>query len=62
MVVYRLVGRTNPLDWASMAEDKTLGLFATKEGAERKANLLKSQKHWHMDWQYFTVVEDVVLS
>jgi hypothetical protein len=55
MLVYRVVGRTAPLDWASMAEDKDLGLFKTKKAAQSKIDKLYEDKYWPMDWAGFFI-------
>jgi hypothetical protein len=61
MVVYKLVGRTAPLDWAAMAEDKTLGLYKTMAAAHRALDVIQARKDWRMDWSHFTIVEEKVL-
>jgi hypothetical protein len=61
MVVYKLVGRTAPVDWASMAEDKTLGLYKSMAAAHRALDKILANPHWRMDWGHFIIVEEKVL-
>lgn len=51
MVVYKLIGRTAPLDWASMAEDVELGLYRTLEGAKAAKAKMEARKDFYMDWK-----------
>lgn len=57
MFVYRVIGRTAPFDWASMAEDKDLGLFRTMKAAQSKIDRLYEDKSWRMTWAGFTIEE-----
>jgi hypothetical protein len=61
MVVYKLVGRTAPVDWATMAEDKTIGLYKSMAAAHRALDKILARKDWRMDWDHFTIVEEKVL-
>ncbi len=61
MIVYKLVGRTSPLDWATMPKDKTLGLYKSMAAAQRAVDKIQSNPHWTMVWDHFTIVEEKVL-
>lgn len=57
MVVYKLVGRTNPFDWAQMAQDVDLGLFETREAAIKEMDRMQSLADYYMNWAYHHIVE-----
>jgi hypothetical protein len=61
MIVYKLVGRTSPLDWAASAHDEVLGLYKTMAAAHRALDKIQADKNWRYDWSHFTIVEEKVL-
>ena len=61
MIVYRLIGWTASMDWASSSRPVTLGLFMSEESAQAKISVIKSDKEWYMSWDSFDIVSDLVL-
>jgi hypothetical protein len=61
MVVYRVVGRTAPWDWAASAEDVHMGTFLTRERAEEEIVKLKTSISWTMEYSDFTIVEEEII-
>ena len=57
MVVYKLVGRTSPLDWATMAEDVELGLFRTMHAAQSEKEWREADPHFGMEWDHLFIKE-----
>ena len=57
MVIYKLVGRTNPTDWAERARDVDMGLYERRETAERDMERLRLHPDFYMDWDYIEIVE-----
>lgn len=57
MVVYKLVGRTNPTDWAEMPRFVDLGLFETRKGALEEMTRMEHTPDVWMDWKYFRIDE-----
>lgn len=57
MVIYKVVGFTNPVDWASMPEDKILGYYQSRFGAEDKVADMMREKDWKYDWSSFIIDE-----
>lgn len=56
MIVYRVMGRTDPFDWAGSSEDETIAYYQTREGAEKQIEILKSRSDWKMSYSKFFVV------
>jgi len=57
MIVFEVIGLTSQVDWASIGEPKSLGLFSTADKAEAFISSLKEQKDWRMDWNRFDIKE-----
>lgn len=55
MVIYKLIGRTNPFDWASSSKDVDLGLYRTAEAAAEAKRLWETKKDFSMDWKYIRI-------
>jgi len=61
MVVYKLIARTSPLDWASMPEDVELGFYKTLRGAKAAKAKMEASKDFYMDWkELFIDTEDLL--
>jgi hypothetical protein len=50
MVIYKVTGWTNPVDWASSCQPKIVGYFMTRKGANAKVRSMKAEKYFHYDW------------
>lgn len=50
MMIYRVTAWDKPLDWAASSREVTLGLYATRAGAEKKITEFKKQKDWKHWW------------
>lgn len=57
MVIYKLVGRTNPWDWATPSRDVDLGLYEHRETAEMDMERMNARPDFNTDWQYLKIVE-----
>jgi len=60
MVIYKLIGRTSPLDWSSSAKDVELGLFRTEHAAKTEKEWREADPDFHMDW-YSLRIEEATL-
>lgn len=60
MVVYKLIGRTSPVDWATMPSDVELGLFRTEHAAQTEKEWREADPDFYMDW-YSLRIEEVTL-
>lgn len=60
MVVYKLIGRTSPVDWATMSSDVELGLFRTEHAAQTEKEWREADPDFYMDW-YSLRIEEVTL-
>lgn len=57
MVIYKLIGRTSPMDWATMPKDVELGLFRTMHAALTEKEWREKDPSFHMDWDHLFVLE-----
>ena len=55
MFVYRVIGKTASIDWASTSKDKELGLYQSVKAAQDKIEKMYEDKHWYMSWEGFTI-------
>jgi hypothetical protein len=54
MLIYKVMARTNPTDWAEMAKSVELAIVNSRSAGEIWINNFKSNnKHWRMDYQKF---------
>lgn len=56
MIVYKVMGRTDPLDWASSAEDEVIAYYQTKESADKQIQAMKNRPDWRMSYSKFFVL------
>ena len=56
MIVYRVMGRTDPFDWSEKAVDETIAYYQTRESANAQIEILKSRSDWKMSYSKFFVV------
>jgi hypothetical protein len=61
MLVYKVMGRTNPFDWAAPCEDEVIAYYQTKESADKQIEILKSRSDWRMNYSKFFVLPVEVL-
>jgi hypothetical protein len=61
LIIYKVTGWSNPLDWASTSKPAGLGYFMTRKGAEAKVELMKDHKDWRYHWSDFEIQEVEVL-
>lgn len=61
LTIYKVIGWTNPLDWASSSESSILGHYLSRYGAEDKIADMKSDLDWNYHWSDFEIVELEVL-
>ena len=57
MVIYKLVGRTNPFDWATPSREVTLGLYEHRKTAEQDMDRMNAHPDFDMDWKWLRVDE-----
>jgi hypothetical protein len=57
MVVYKLIGRTAPFDWAAMPSDVELGLFRTEHAAQTEKEWREADPHFGMEWEELRIEE-----
>ena len=61
LIIYKVVGRTAPFDYAEQALDEDIALFQTRESAEKQIKILKSRSDWRMSYSRFTIKSVKVL-
>jgi len=57
LTIYKVIGWTNPIDWASPTKACTLGYFQSRFGAEDKIADMKSEPDYGYDWSEFEIEE-----
>lgn len=50
MIIFRVAAWDKPMDWAASSREVTLGLYASREGAQKKIKEFKKQKDWKAWW------------
>jgi hypothetical protein len=61
MKVYRLIGWTAKIDWASTSRQIHIGIYASMEGAKAEIQRRKEGRDWTMDWDSFDIIEEWVM-
>ena len=61
LTIYKVIGWTNPIDWASSSKASTLGYYQTLFGAEDKVADMMKDVDWRYTWNEFEIVEVEVL-
>jgi hypothetical protein len=61
MIIFKVSGWTNPIDWAASSVQTDLGFFMSRKGAENKIKAMKKIKNWKYDWTDFQIREVEVL-
>ena len=56
MIIYKVVGRTDPFDWSTPAEDEFLAYYQTRGSANAQVQILKDRPDWRMSYSKFFVV------
>lgn len=57
LIIYKVIGWTNPIDWASSSEASTLGHFQSRFGAEDLVANMKNEPDCGYHWSNFEIVE-----
>jgi hypothetical protein len=61
MIIYHVKAWDKPVDYAASSREVSLGLYMTREGAEKKIKEFKKQKDWKAWWDLPTIQEVEVL-
>jgi len=59
--IFKLVGWSARIDWASSSTTHDLGFFMSRASAEAEIAKIKKQKDWRMSWSEFQIWDIEVL-
>lgn len=58
MIIYQVKAWDKPMDYAASSREVSLGLYMTRDSAEKKIKEFKKQKDWKA-WWYTPTIEEV---
>lgn len=61
LTIYKVMVRTNPIDWAEPAQWLDIEFYQSLASAEAKIAEMKADRDWHMNFSGYEIVELEVL-